>query len=59
MVFGLSALNRVPVYNFRRVCPKHGKVTRLLSLNMVCPRQGLKIEGDVLLRVAIFVLFLS
>ena len=56
MVFGLySALNRV--YNFRRVCPKRehlnlfytGKVSRLSSLNMVCPKQGSKIEGDVVL----------
>ena len=48
MIFGLSALNRV--YNFRRVCSKQGKVARLSSSNMVCRKQGPKMEGDVLHR---------
>ena len=51
MVFGFSCVNGI--YNFRRACPKQNKVARLSSLNMGCPKQGPKIEGDVLLRVGI------
>ena len=46
-----SALNRF------WICPKQGKVARLSSLNLICPKQGPKIEGDVLLRVGILGLF--
>ena len=48
---GGSVLNRI------WICPKQGKVARLSSLNMVCLKQGLKIEHDVLLRVGILDLF--
>ena len=44
------------IYDVRE---SESKIARLSSLNMVCPKQGPNIKGDVLLMVGILGIFLS
>ena len=49
---GYNSFRRVcPKQALNMICPKQAQVRRLTSLNIVCPNQRPKIEGDVLLRV--------
>ena len=48
-VFGFLAMNSIK--NLRQFYPKWVKVARFSLLNMVCPKQGPKIEGVVRHRV--------